>query len=135
MRNKIDLEAVEVVKKITNTFRTGKTSVYILFHYSQMITKKTFEAYNWQATDENISRYSLSQPPAYQLNRINVPVFVFWSDVDTIASAADVDKLKLELSNLKLTYQLPFSHIDYLWGEDAALLLYTPICDILNVFT
>ena len=69
------------------------------------------------------------------LDRINVPVFVFWSDVDTIASAADVDKLKLELSNLKLTYQLPFSHIDYLWGEDAALLLYTPICDILNVFT
>lgn len=124
-----------IMKKISNTFRTGKTSVYTLLHYSQMISKKTFLAYNWQEEQENLSRYNINQPPEYNLFNMNVPTVLFWSDQDTFASEADVDRLKKELPQLKMTYKLGLAHIDYLWGQDAPTELYNPICDVLKQYS
>ena len=123
------------MKKISNTFRTGKTSVYTLFHYSQMITKKSFLAYNWSAESENVNRYQMGHPPKYFLELVKVPIAIFWSDRDTFASQADVETLRKKLPNLKQVHKLEFCHIDYLWGERADKELYHPIGDVLKKFS
>ena len=61
LRYKFDPEATAIMKKVSNTFRTGRTSVYTLFHYSQMITKKSFLAYNWSAEEENVTRFKMNK--------------------------------------------------------------------------
>jgi len=132
LRKKFSFEGTEVMKMITNTFKNGKSSVYIGYHFSQMINNKAFCAYNWQAKDENISRYSISDPPQYLLNKIKVPVVLFWSEVDTLSSQSGVEILKRELPNLKMIHKTSFHHIDYMWGEHIDTLLNKPICDILN---
>ena len=119
------------MKKISNTLRKGTTSMYLLYHYSQMINKKTFQAYNWKA-EENVNRYNISQPPRYSLGHVSMPSVLFWSEYDTIAGEPDVEKLKQELPNLKMVYKVEFSHIDYMWGQTVTDDLYLPICKILN---
>ena len=115
------------MKKISNTFRTGRTSIYTLLHYSQMISQKTFQAYTWTAEAENMDRYNISEAPTYSLGKVEVPVILYWSDRDTFASKTDVDRLQKELPNLMETHQLDFCHIDYLWGEKADTELYQPL--------
>ena len=44
-RLRSDSDATSVMKKISNTFRTGRTSVYTLFHYSQMISHRQWSYY------------------------------------------------------------------------------------------
>ena len=115
------------MKKISNTFRTGRTSIYTLLHYSQMISQKTFQAYTWTAEEENVDRYNISEAPVYSLSNVRVPVIIYWSDRDIFASKADVDRLQKDLPNLLEIHQLDFCHIDYLWGEKADIELYKPL--------
>ena len=56
LRNRFDEEATEIMKRISNTFRTGRTSIYTVLHYTQMIAKKNFQAYNWSKETENLNR-------------------------------------------------------------------------------
>ena len=131
MRNKIDTEATEIMRKISNTFRTGRTSIYTLLHYSQMICKKNFQAYNWTKEAENMRRYDISQPPLYSLSNVKVPTVIFWSNRDAFASIADVERLQRELPHVQNVHKVDFCHIDYLWGERAEFELYRPIGDTL----
>ena len=122
------------MKKISNTFRTGRTSIYTLIHYSQMICKKNFQAYNWTLEDENVNRYNISKPPLYSLSNVKVPTVIFWSDRDAFASYSNVKRLQNELPNLQSIYHVDFCHIDYLWGENAWNELYRPIGSVLSGF-
>ena len=88
------------MKMISNTFRTGKTSIYTLMHYAQIVNQKTFAAYNWRVEDENIARYRITQPPKYMMTEVNVPCTIFWSEMDSIACYGDVQRLMEELQNL-----------------------------------
>ena len=131
LRNKFDEEATEIMRKISNTFRTGRTSIYTLLHYSQMICKRNFQAYNWTKEAENMRRYDISQPPLYSLSNVKVPTVIFWSDRDSFASISDVERLQRELPHVHSVNMVDFCHIDYLWGERAEAELYRPIGDIL----
>jgi len=135
LRYKFDPEATAIMKKVSNTFRTGRTSVYTLFHYSQMITKKSFLAYNWSAEEENVTRYQVCQPPKYHLELVKVPTVLFWSEKDAFASVADVVTLRNHLPDLRQVEKVKLCHIDYLWGETADTELYHPIGNVLQKFT
>ena len=119
------------MKKISNTFRTGRTSIYTFFHYSQMICNKNFQAYNWTKEAENVRRYEIPQPPLYSLSDVNVPTVIFWSNRDSFASISDVERLQRELPHVQCVHKVDLCHIDYLWGEKAEAELYHPIGDIL----
>ena len=120
------------MKMISNTFRTGKTSIYTLMHYAQIVNQKTFAAYNWRVEDENIARYRITQPPEYMMTEVNVPCTIFWSEMDSIACYGDVQRLMAELQNLRSVEKVNLSHIDYLWGENAHTELYQKIVTTLS---
>ena len=123
------------MKMVSNTFRTGKTSIYTLLHYAQMVNQKSFAAYNWVVEEENLARYQINKPPNYVITEMDVPCALFWSERDNMASFADVKRLREELRNLKLAEKVDLSHIDYLWGENAHEELYQKILTSLSSFT
>jgi len=130
--HKIDSEATAVMKQITGHFNTGRTSIYTLLNYAQMVTHKSFQAFHWGSEAENMNNYNSPHPPTYELGSVTVPAVVFWSERDSIACHSDVSRLEEELPNLISSYKLDYTHIDYLWGEKADLKLYKQIADILE---
>ena len=117
----------DAVIMVSNTFRTGKTSIFTLLHFAQMVKQKTFSAYNWSSSEENIRRYNISQPPVYDISSVDVPISIFWSEKDGISTFENVKRLMTELTNLKSVEKVELSHIDYLWGENAYQELYNKI--------
>ena len=134
LRYKFDPTATGVMKMVSNTFRTGKTSIYTILHYAQMVNQKSFAAYNWRVEEENLARYQISKPPSYVITQMDVPCVLFWSEKDNMASFADVKRLREELRNLKSVEKVDLSHIDYLWGENAYEELYQKILTAINLF-
>ena len=132
LRYKFNPEATDVMKMVSNTFRTGKTSIYTLLHYAQMVNQKSFAAYNWRVEEENLARYQIIKPPDYVITEMEVPCALFWSERDNMASFADVKRLREELRNLKSVEKVDLSHIDYLWGENAHEELYQKILTSLS---
>ena len=132
LRYKFDPEATDVMKMVSNTFRTGKTSIYTLLHYAQMVNQKSFAAYNWRVEEENLARYQITKPPHYVITEMDVPCALFWSERDNMASSADVERLREELRNLQSVEKVDLSHIDYLWGEQAHEELYQKILTSLS---
>ena len=131
LRYRFDPESTSVMRAVSNTFRTGKTSIYTLMHYAQIVNQKTFAAYNWRVERENVARYNITKPPDYMLSRVEVACAIFWSEMDSIACYADVQRLMEELPNLKSVEKVNLSHIDYLWGEKAHSELYEKIVSLL----
>ena len=119
------------MKQITGHFNTGRTSIYTLLNYAQMVTQKSFQAFHWGSEQENLNIYNSPNPPTYQLSQVAVPAVVFWSERDTIACHSDVSRLERELPNIISSHKLDLTHIDYLWGEKADSKLYKHIGDIL----
>ena len=120
------------MKRITGTFCTGRTSIYTVLHYAQMISKKSFQAFHWGCEKENLTNYNSPNPPTYQLENVTMPAVIFWSDKDSLACDSDVLRLEKELPNLVSSHKLNYRHIDYLWGEKADLKFYNHIRNILK---
>ena len=79
-----------------------------------------------------MKRYQVTKPPNYVITEMDVPCILFWSERDTMASFADVKRLRDELRNLKSVEKVDLSHIDYLWGENAHEELYQKIITSLS---
>ncbi|EFN70010.1 Lipase 3 [Camponotus floridanus] len=107
-----------------------------IVHYGQLIISGCFRKYDYGAK-ENLKIYGSTQPPKYNLERIKVPVAIFYSDNDFLTHYTDVQKLVNRLPNVVEVKKIPyekFNHIDYLWGRDARTLLYNRIIITLKKF-
>ncbi|XP_011695877.1 PREDICTED: lipase 3-like [Wasmannia auropunctata] len=111
-------------------------SVKQLIHFSQLILSGSFRKYDY-GTKANLILYGSTQPPKYTLERVKVPVAIFYSENDFITHRTDVQKLADNLPNViqteKIAYE-KFNHIDYLWGRDARTILYNSIVTVLKKF-
>ncbi|KYN14969.1 PREDICTED: lipase 3-like [Trachymyrmex cornetzi] len=112
------------------------SSVKQFLHFSQLITSGSFNKFDY-GTKSNLSLYGSTQPPKYTLERIKVPVAIFYSENDFINHHINVQKLADNLPNViqteKIAYE-KFNHIDYLWGRDARTILYNNIVTVLKKF-
>lgn len=99
------------------------------FHYGQEIISGHFRQYDYGRA-QNLIKYNRSTPPDYNLENIKVPVAVYHSQNDWLATPKDVHILLKKLTNVVKHYLVPhekFNHIDFLWGIDAPTLLYEEI--------
>lgn len=98
------------------------TSYQNLRHFVQMNREKDFLMYNYGAS-ENKDRYGQETPPAYDVDRITVPIALFSSEGDTIADPKDVSLLAERLgSRLLFNHVVPpkdFRHLDFAFGYQA----------------
>ncbi|KAL6267748.1 hypothetical protein P5V15_000819 [Pogonomyrmex californicus] len=112
------------------------SSVKQFLHFSQLILSGSFRKYDY-GTKTNLIFYGSTQPPKYALERVKVPVVIFYSENDFLTHHTDVQKLVDNLPNViqteKITYE-KFNHIDYLWGRDARTILYNSVVAVLKKF-
>lgn len=112
----------------------GGSSAKQIIHFSQIILSDSFRKFDY-GTSKNLKLYGSTQPPKYCLERVKVPVAVFYSENDFLTDPADVQRLIEKFPNVVLKHKIEYSkfnHIDYLWGRDAKTLLYTHIIDFIR---
>ena len=97
-----------------------------------MMTRRSFQAFNWGSDQENLLNYNSTEPPTYTLGSVKVPSVVFWSENDSLACNGDVSRLEKELPNMISAHKVEYQHLDYLWGEEVDLKLYKHIGQILD---
>ncbi|XP_011870620.1 PREDICTED: lipase 3-like [Vollenhovia emeryi] len=111
-------------------------SIKQLLHYSQLILSGSFRKFDY-GNKANLTLYGSTQPSKYTLERVKVPVAIFYSENDFITHRSDVQKLVDNLPNVIHTEKITcekFNHIDYLWGRDAKTILYNSIATVLKKF-
>lgn len=120
---------------ILGHFPAGASAKQII-HYSQSILSGSFRKFDYGVT-ENLKIYGLTQPPKYDLEKVKIPIVIFYSENDFLTDPADVKKLVDRLPNVLETRKIEYSkfnHIDYLWGRDSKTYLYNTVLKVLKRF-
>jgi lysosomal acid lipase/cholesteryl ester hydrolase len=112
------------------------TSTQNVLHWAQCVLDGRFEKFDYRSAKKNQKHYGQSSPPLYDLTLFNAPLHIYWSDVDWLADAKDVQEHLLPEINpdylvevVKLT---DFSHIDFIWGLRAAKEVYLPVLNTIK---
>ncbi|KAH8299612.1 hypothetical protein KR044_003507 [Drosophila immigrans] len=108
-------------------------SVNQMFHYLQEYNSGDFRRFDYGST-RNKKEYGSKNPPDYDVEGIDVPVYLYYSDNDYFASLIDVDTLRytMDPASLKRAYRMPevkWNHLDFLWGLNVKEILYDTVLD------
>ncbi|XP_076298733.1 lipase 3 isoform X1 [Lasioglossum baleicum] len=120
---------------ILGHFPAGASAKQII-HYGQSILSGSFRKFDCGVT-ENLKIYGSTQPPKYDLEKVKIPIVIFYSENDFLTDPADIKKLVDRLPNVLETQKIEYSkfnHIDYLWGRDAKTYLYNTVLKVLKRF-
>lgn len=99
---------------------TSGASLNQAIHYSQEVEYGYFGPYK---TGPEI-------PRDFNFSQITVPLSIHYSPVDTFTNTVDVDRLTSQISSIKLVQVIDeseFNHVDFMWGVNAASLVYSNI--------
>ncbi|MCP9262508.1 Lipase [Dirofilaria immitis] len=114
----------------------GGTSVMNIIHWIQLVNSQKIQAYNYDSVKENRLHYGRDSPPIYNISSIHVPIYLYWSKNDWLASAADIEKSLLSVLPKKSirgrNVLKDFNHLDFIWGLRASHEIYHPIISIIN---
>ncbi|KAL7287740.1 hypothetical protein TKK_0018123 [Trichogramma kaykai] len=111
-------------------------STKTLIHYGQEIKSGNFQRYDY-GKNKNLQIYNSTVPPQYDLSKVQVPVGIFWSENDWLASPIDVQRLYKSLPNKIINYKVDypkFNHLDFLWAVDAPKLVYKKLVATMEEF-
>lgn len=104
------------------------TSVRDMVHFAQMYLSKKFQMYNYGSASENMAHYGQDTPPVYNVTAMTVPVALYYAQNDWLADPEDVRLLLPLLPNKTyVKYIENWDHLDFIWGLDAAKLVYYEI--------
>uniref|UniRef100_A0A2A4K7B0 Partial AB-hydrolase lipase domain-containing protein n=1 Tax=Heliothis virescens TaxID=7102 RepID=A0A2A4K7B0_HELVI len=110
-------------------------STKTLVHYAQEIKQSgRFQQFDYGPA-QNFKVYGTESPPEYPLHKITLPIALFGSENDWLASDIDVTNLYVQLVNPIDHYIVPlkeFNHIDFLYAVDAPTLVYTRLLQLLE---
>ncbi|XP_073995470.1 lipase 3-like [Rhodnius prolixus] len=98
-------------------------------HHLAQIYTHGFRHYDYGAKD-NLRRYRSEQPPHYPLTNITAPVALYWGANDLLLNGRTVRELGQSLPNLIKSFEVAdpkFTHMDFIFGLNAAEVLYKDI--------
>lgn len=110
------------------------SSVKQFAHYGQLVMSGDFRYYD-NGPVRNIRKYGSEVPPSYRVDRITVPVCLFYSESDWLAQPEDVHTLYNKLPNVLDVYKVPYSkfnHIDFIWAKDIKRLIFRRLLFLIN---
>nr|CAD2135629.1 unnamed protein product [Meloidogyne enterolobii] len=98
------------------------TSTRNIAHWMQQ--SGLVQKFDYGTENENRLIYGQIKPPIYNLTNINtVPIYLFYSDSDWLATDKDVEETiikQIPKENIKIAKKLPnFNHFDFIWGINA----------------
>lgn len=100
-------------------------------HFAQSFNTGDFRHFD-HGVIKNLIKYGSIRPPKYHLDKVTIPVYLFYSKNDWLAAVKDVRKLKRQLKNVIGEYLIPFekfNHLDYLWANDVDTLVYNKLIE------
>lgn len=110
-------------------------STRTLVHYAQEIKNNgRFQMFDY-GPDGNLNEYGTIAPPEYPLHKVTLPIALFSSENDWLASDIDVTNLYVQLVNPIEHYIVPlkeFNHVDFLWAIDAPTLVYAKLLQLME---
>ncbi|NXK02205.1 LICH hydrolase, partial [Herpetotheres cachinnans] len=110
------------------------TSVQNIIHWLQLVHTDRFQAYDY-GSKENMKRYNQSTPPAYEIEKISIPIAVWSGGDDKFADPKDVAKLLPRITNLIYHDHFPaWGHLDFIWGLDATEKMYWKIIELIKKY-
>lgn len=118
---------------ISGHYPAGASTRQVL-HYCQEYNSGKFAQYDFGLL-KNLATYLRATPPDYDLSQISAPISLIYSANDWMAAPVDVEKLIDRLPNLIHTYLVPipsWSHLDFVFGNDAPSVIYPKILEILS---
>jgi lysosomal acid lipase/cholesteryl ester hydrolase len=69
------------------------------------------------------------------MSNVRVPTVLYYASNDWLADPQDVTLLAKALPDLVHSEEIPnWEHLDFIWGLDAAKLVYKPLMNYLNEF-
>lgn len=91
--------------------------------------------YDYGSAKENKKHYNQTSPPEYNLNRVNVPIALYWAQNDWLADPIDVQYLKKKLPNIVDELNIQFyNHLDFVWAINAKSVLYDRMIKLMLKF-
>lgn len=132
-KDQVDEKTLEVVL----AHMPSGTSTKTVLHYLQEISSKgDFRQYDY-GTDGNMIQYGQPTPPEYNLQDIQVPVYLMYADSDMLANPLDVKRLYTRLTQRIGIYEVPlpsFNHVDFLFAKDVVKLVYNNLTATLKQY-
>ncbi|KAF8384436.1 hypothetical protein PRIPAC_73578, partial [Pristionchus pacificus] len=133
--------------EMSDQFNKSRTEVYVahnpagtstqnIIHWAQMVEQGTVTRFDYGSSKKNYQHYGMNTPPLYDFSTIKTDMYLYWSDLDYLADAQDVQEYLIPALNpeyLKLNQFIPgYTHIDFIWGLKATNDLYNPIIEIIR---
>lgn len=133
----------------SNQFNSSRIGIYLahnpagtstrnMLHFAQMVNSKRMASFD-RGPEANVRWYGDAFPPEYDLTQVHSDIYLFYSDYDWLASAADVEGFlipALPKTSVKFARRLQeFNHNDFLWGLRARKEIYDPISNIIKIDT
>ncbi|XP_063837832.1 lipase 3-like [Ostrinia nubilalis] len=112
-------------------------SMKTIIHYIQLVKSGQFQMFD-MGRSQNLKKYGRVAPPIYRLNDVTLPVAIFSSSDDWLSTIPDIQSLLSNILNPVIHHVIKrheFSHTDFVWAEDADVLVYYLILDVLKQIT
>ncbi|XP_050521589.1 lipase 3-like [Daktulosphaira vitifoliae] len=107
-----------------------------LTHYAQLMKRdRWFGMYNYNK-QKNLDIYGQVEPLAYDLNKVTMPVALYYASNDWMSTVEDVDVLANLLPNLKEKRLMPypeFNHLDFLWATGIKMIVYDDLIRFMKI--
>ncbi|XP_055838134.1 lipase 1-like [Episyrphus balteatus] len=98
-------------------------------HFVQIIKTSRFAPYSYSVS-KNLALYKEHLPPKYDLSKVTVPVYLYYSLNDLLVQPSNVEELFKDLGKPVSKYLVPhkeFNHMDFLWASNVRKLLYDEV--------
>ncbi|XP_013137819.1 PREDICTED: lipase member K-like [Papilio polytes] len=115
----------------------GGTSVKNMAWYGQALNVDEFQHFDYGATG-NSQLYGTSQPPAFNLSLVSVPVVIIHGRHDYLTSPADVEWVTSKLPNVLEQYYVEdpmWNHFDITYSQFTCRSILPKIKEYLDVFS
>ncbi|KAM6442643.1 lipase member M-like isoform 2-T2 [Liasis olivaceus] len=110
------------------------TSVQNLLHWGQIYKTGQFRAFDYG--NGNKERYNQDEPPSYNLERITVPISIWYGENDWLVNPDNIKPLIDQLHSVVYKTSLTdWNHVDFIWGLDAPKRLYSPLIKLISLHT
>lgn len=120
------------------THMPAGASIKSFLHYFQFLYNGgKFEQFNYGNEEKNRLIYGTSEPPEYDLNKVNAPTVLYCGDGDDYTNLDDTQHLANSLPNLRdyiIVDRPGWTHLDFAYSNDAGHLVYKRIIEDLNKF-
>lgn len=78
----------------------------VLSYYLQGFNSKKFQHFDHGDPESNFEVYGMTEPPEYDLGRVNVPVLLYWGNDDWFSTKENVESLASQLPRLVATVEV-----------------------------